>query len=101
MENEQRKLVWDFEFNLQKTTTARRPDLILEDKEKKKICICDMACPQQQNIATKRLEKLTKYRQFAFETRETCGLQRNGCALDNWSPRWQNASDRERYGNDF
>ena len=49
---------------------ARRPDLILEDKEKKKIWICDMACPQQQNIATKRLRKLTKYWQLPFETRE-------------------------------
>ena len=29
-----------------------------------------MACPQQQNIDAKRLEKLTKYRQLAFETRE-------------------------------
>ena len=49
---------------------ARRPDLILEDKEKKKIWICDMACPQQQNIATKRLRKLTKYQQLTFKTRE-------------------------------
>ena len=44
--------------------------MILEDKEKKKIWICDMACPQQRNVETKRLEKLTKYRQLAFETRE-------------------------------
>ena len=29
-----------------------------------------MACPQQQNIDTKRMEKLTKYRQLAFETRK-------------------------------
>ena len=70
LENERGKLVWDFEFNLRKTTTARRPDPILEDKEKKKIWICNMVCPQQQNTATKRLEKLTKYRQLAFETRE-------------------------------
>ena len=69
-ENDKGKLVWDFEFNLRKTTTARRPDLILEDNEKKKIWICDMACPQQHNIETKRIEKLTKYRQLAFETRE-------------------------------
>ena len=34
LENARAKLVWDFEFNLQKMTTARRPDLILEDKEK-------------------------------------------------------------------
>ena len=29
-----------------------------------------MACPQQQNLETKRTEKLTKYRQLAFEMRE-------------------------------
>ena len=50
--------------------TKRRPDLILEDKEKKKIWICDMVCPQQRNIQAKRLDKLTKYRQLAYETRE-------------------------------
>ena len=70
MENDKGKLVWDFEFHLRKTTTARRPDLILEDKEKKKIWICDMACPQQRNIQAKRLDKLTKYRQLAYKTRE-------------------------------
>ena len=37
LENARAKLLWDFEFNLQKTTAARRPDLILEDKEKKYI----------------------------------------------------------------
>ena len=70
MENDKGKLVWDFEFHLRKTTTARRPDLILKDKEKKKIWICDMVCPQERNIQAKRLDKLTKYRQFAYETRE-------------------------------
>ena len=29
-----------------------------------------MACPQQGNIAAKRNEKVTKYRQLAFELRE-------------------------------
>ena len=70
MKNETGKLVRDCEFHLRKATTARRPDLILEDKKKKKIWICDMACPQQQNIRAKRLKKLTKYRQLTFETRE-------------------------------
>ena len=45
LENSHAKLVWDFEFNLRKTTTSRRPDLVLEDKERNKIWICDMACP--------------------------------------------------------
>ena len=71
-ENERAKLMWDFEFHLRKTTTSRRSDLILETKEDRKILICDMACPQQQNIDTKRMEKLMKYRQLAFETRERC-----------------------------
>ena len=70
LENDKAKLVWDFQFNLRKTTTSRRPDLILENKEQKKIWICDMACPQQQNIETKVQEKYTKYRQLAFEMRE-------------------------------
>ena len=29
-----------------------------------------MACPQQWNIEVKRLEKLTKYRQLDYESRE-------------------------------
>ena len=70
LENEKGKLVWDFEFHLRKTTTTRRPDLTLQDKTKKKIWICDMACPQQRNIEAKKLEKLTKYRQLAYEFRE-------------------------------
>ena len=34
--------------------------LTLEDKAKKKIWICDMACPEKRNIEAKRLEKVTK-----------------------------------------
>ena len=70
MENERGKLMWDFEFHLRKTRTARRPDLTFEDKAKKKIWICDMAYPQQRNFEVKMLEKLTKYRQLAYESRE-------------------------------
>ena len=33
IENDKAKLFWDFEFNLRKTTTSRRPDLILERRE--------------------------------------------------------------------
>ena len=37
LENNSAKLVWYFEFDLRKRTTSRRPDLVLEDKERKKI----------------------------------------------------------------
>ena len=36
-----------------------------------------MVCPQQQNIDTKRMEKLMKYRQLAFDTKE----RRNGYVI--------------------
>ena len=37
LENYQTKLLWDFEFNLQKVTTSRRPDLMLKEKQTKTI----------------------------------------------------------------
>ena len=45
LENSKAKLVWDFEFNLWKTATSGRPDLMHEKKQTKTIWICDMACP--------------------------------------------------------
>ena len=57
LENDHAKLVWDFEFNLRKTTTSRRLGLILEDKQKKILWICDTASPQENYIVTKRAEK--------------------------------------------
>ena len=70
LENATSKPVWDFEFNLRKRPISRRPDLILDDKKKRKILDCDMACQQHANIAAKRHTKLTKYQQLAFELRE-------------------------------
>ena len=37
LENSQAKIVRDFEFNLQKMTTSRRPHLMFEEKETKTI----------------------------------------------------------------
>lgn len=64
------KLCWDLEYCMRKTTTARRPDLTLEDNNKKLIWFVDMACPAEINIVHKHQEKLQKYQQLAFETRE-------------------------------
>ena len=45
-------------------------DLMLEEKQTKTIQICNMACPQENNIEKKRLEKRTNYKQLAFKIRE-------------------------------
>ena len=59
-----------FEYHLRKTTTYTRQDLTLEDKERKMIWLCDVACPQEDNINIKINDKRTKYQQLAFEMRE-------------------------------
>ena len=53
-----------------KTTSARRPDLMIEDDDEKKLWVVDMACPNEKNIGEKHREKLNKYQQLAFEIRE-------------------------------
>ena len=70
LENDRGKLVWDFEYKMSQSSSARRPDITLEDKKTKRIWICNMACPQENNIETKVKEILDKYQQLAFETRE-------------------------------
>ena len=55
---------------MRRETTARRPDLVLEDADSKRIWIVDMACPKDENVVEKFTEKLRKYEQLAFEARE-------------------------------
>ena len=49
---------------------ARRPDLTLEDTEKKMILLVDMAWPNEKNKDEKREEKMRIYQQLCFELRE-------------------------------
>ena len=70
LENSQAKLIRDFEFNLRKTATSRRTNLMLEEKQTKIIWIYDIACLQENIIEKKRLEKRTNYMQLAFEIKE-------------------------------
>ena len=55
---------------MRQSSASRRPDLTLEDKENKKILLCDIACPQEGNIEMKIKEKMDKYQQLALETKE-------------------------------
>ena len=70
MENQEIKLMWDFQYHGRKENVNRRPDLTVELKRRKTILLYDMACPMEINIEKKRNEKLSKYRQIAFEIRE-------------------------------
>ena len=67
--NKGKKLLRDFEYCMRKTTSARRPDLTLEDLQERKIWLIDMACPSESNIEDKLREKRSKYQKLAFEIR--------------------------------
>ena len=70
IEGNGKKLYWDWEHRMRVSCVARRPDLTIEDSEKKIIMIIDMACPNEANKEEKRLEKIRKYQQLCFELRE-------------------------------
>ena len=65
------KLCWGFEYHLRKTTTARRPDVTINYKNKNKIFFIDMACPSENNGDAKHAEKLQKYQQLARDDQGT------------------------------
>ena len=58
--------------------THRRPDLTLEDTTNKTTLLIDMACPTESNKDSKRMNKITRYRQLCFELRE----RREGFKVD-------------------
>ena len=73
IESNGKKLLWDWEYRMRINCIARRPDLTLEDKDKKLIMLIDMACLNEANKEAKRDEKIRKYQQFCFELRERRG----------------------------
>ena len=62
LENDTRKLLWDFDIQTEHRISARRPDLITINKTKKRICkIVDLAVPADHRIKLKEYEKKDKY----------------------------------------
>ena len=63
LEKDTRKLLWDFDIQMDHLISARRPDFIIKKKKKKKkICeIVDLAVPADHRIKLKECEKRDKY----------------------------------------
>ena len=80
LEKGNRRLRWDYEFRTRKPTTHRRPDLLLEYLDEKRMLIIDMACPQDNRIEVKEAEKRQKYQQLAYELR----TQNRGWIIEVW-----------------
>ena len=58
LENERHKLLWDFDIHTDHRISARRPDLMIINKKKKRICkIVDIAIPADHRIKLKECER--------------------------------------------
>ena len=95
LENEHVNISWDFEYNMRKESTARRPDVTIEYKERKVIHLVDMALLSQKNVLEKNKEKRQKYQQLAFEVREreTTRIQSGSDRYSDWMHWWKSRSD--------
>ena len=68
LENDTHKLPWDFDIQTDHLISARRPDLIIINNKKKKICkIVDFVVPADHRIKLKECEKRDKYLDRARE----------------------------------
>ena len=61
------KLLWDFNIQTDKVTAARRPDIVMVNKETQECPIIDIAIPGDTRMEKKEEEKIEKYQELAFE----------------------------------
>jgi len=67
IENAKVKLLWDFNIQTDKVIEARRPDLVLVNKETNECQIIDIAIPGDTRVVRKEEEKIEKYKELGFE----------------------------------
>jgi hypothetical protein len=67
MENENVKLLWDFDIQTDRTITARRPDIVVQYKRTGETSLIDIAVPADHNVKDKELEKIQKYGELRLE----------------------------------
>jgi len=67
VENQEMKVLWDFNIYTDHLLTARRPDIVVIDKLQKTVQIVDVSVPSDCNVAQKEKEKIEKYRDLSVE----------------------------------
>ena len=67
LENDDVKLLWDFNIRTDRVIEARRPDIVLIDKKNKEAFVVDVAIPGDFRVKDKELEKMEKYQDLIIE----------------------------------
>lgn len=76
LENEEFKLLWDYDIQVDRTIKERRPDLVVVNKKAKEAWLIDVAIPGDSRVATKEIEKQVKYRDLAIEVQRLWELKK-------------------------
>ena len=67
IENDKCKILWDFTVQTDHIIQARRPDMIVIDKETNKAQVIDFAIPYDSRVDSKEMEKIEKYQDLVRE----------------------------------
>ena len=67
VENEEVKILYDFNIMTDKKIKHRRPDLVIHKKKEKKTILVDFSCPMDHNVEEKEEEKVKIYQELKFE----------------------------------
>ena len=66
-ENDEYKILWDFNIPTDKVIEHRQPDTVCINKQKRGFQIIHFAIPGGQNIAIKEQKKIEKYQDLRIE----------------------------------
>lgn len=73
-ENESTKILWNFSIQTDHTITHNKPDIVIVDKKSNEATIIDVAIPNDNNLARKRLDKLRAYTDLSVEIKSLWNL---------------------------
>ena len=75
MGNDKCKILWEFTVQMDHEKYARRPDVIVMQKDKNLSQIIDFACPYDGRVDSKELEKIEHYQDLARKLRKIWNMK--------------------------
>ena len=76
IENEQAKILWNFSIQTDHEVRHNRPDITLINKRTRTVALIDISCPNDHNIAAKRMEKMRVYNDLAIEVQTLWNMRK-------------------------
>jgi len=84
IESKDIKILWDFEVKTDHVISARRPDIIVLDYQKKCGLLINVSIPANINIIEKEKEKILKYQDLRIELQKLWNIKLKVIPGGNW-----------------